>query len=170
MVCRYADEPEGTGDYRDQRSDAWEGWQDGRTSEAGCKGSCEQHELCDDDFDSDLQREQIKIYPAFTGWWPSADRCDRDGRQHCKEPDRDTGWTAQQWSTIEAEYASEYFAERNFTRADQSGSDRKTERTGRDSQWCDEQCHGCSSECDPAGWRHGDLHQWRDEYFQVSGA
>ena len=31
------------------------------------KGSCEQHELCDDDFDSDLQREQIKIYPAFTG-------------------------------------------------------------------------------------------------------
>ena len=28
---------------------------------------CEQHELCDDDFDSDLQREQIKIYPAFTG-------------------------------------------------------------------------------------------------------
>lgn len=27
----------------------------------------EQHELCDDDFDSDLQREQIKIYPAFTG-------------------------------------------------------------------------------------------------------
>ena len=35
--------------------------------EAGCKGSCEQHELCDDDFDSDLQREQIKIYPAFTG-------------------------------------------------------------------------------------------------------
>ena len=28
---------------------------------------------------------------------------------------------------------------------------RKTERTGRDPQWCDEQCPGCSSECDPAG-------------------
>lgn len=29
--------------------------------EAGCKGSCEQHELCDDDFDSDLQRNKLKF-------------------------------------------------------------------------------------------------------------
>ena len=36
-------------------------------------------------------------------------------------------------------------SERNVDRADQSGSDRKIKRTGRDPQSGDQQCTGCSS-------------------------
>ncbi len=64
MVCGYADEPESKiTEIKGQMLEKADKMEELLKQVAG---SCEQHELCDDDFDSDLQ-EQIKIYPAFTG-------------------------------------------------------------------------------------------------------
>ena len=51
----------------------------------------------------------------------------------------------------EVEYAAEYDIERYVDRGDQSRSDRKIKRAGRDPQSGDQQCTGCSCRDDPCG-------------------